>query len=70
MPNIDKQDGNRREPGQCRFYNQVRRYWFREDDYSMPVIARFGTGGGNSPIVITYADDIQSDDSQRRLQGR
>lgn len=33
-------------------YNQVRRYWWREDEYAMPIIARYGTGGGNMPIIL------------------
>ena len=35
-----------------KFYNQVRRYWFAEEDVSMPLIARIGTGGGNLPLVV------------------
>lgn len=35
-----------------KLYNQVKRYQWREDEYAMPVIARFGTGGGNMPVVV------------------
>lgn len=35
-----------------KLFNQVRRYWWREDEYAMPVIARYGTGGGNMPMVV------------------
>lgn len=35
-----------------KLYNQVKRDQWREDPYSMPVIARYGTGGGNVPIVL------------------
>ena len=35
-----------------KLYNQVRRYWWREDEYAMPIIARYGTGGGNMPIIL------------------
>lgn len=35
-----------------KLYNQVRRYWWREDEYAMPIIARYGTGGGNMPMVL------------------
>ena len=39
-----------------KLYNQVKRDQWREDEYSMPLIARIGTGGGNMPIVVeTYA---------------
>lgn len=38
--------------GQPRLYNQVMRYWWRQDSYAMPVIARYGTGGGNMPVVL------------------
>lgn len=33
-------------------YNQVRRYWWRKDEYAMPIIARYGTGGGNMPVIL------------------
>ena len=36
----------------AKLFNQVRRYWYREDEYSMPIIARYGTGGGNMPVVL------------------
>ena len=35
-----------------KLYNQVKRDQWREDDVAMPCIARYGTGGGNMPIVI------------------
>ena len=35
-----------------KLYNQVKRDKWRENEYSMPIIARFGTGGGNMPIVL------------------
>lgn len=35
-----------------KLYNQYRRDQWTESSYSMPVIARFGTGGGNMPIVL------------------
>ena len=37
-----------------KLYNQVKRDQWREDEYCMPVIARYGTGGNNSPIVLVY----------------
>lgn len=39
-------------------FNQVKRDQWREDDYSMPIIARFGTGGGNMPIVVETFNQI------------
>lgn len=33
-------------------YNKYRHQTFEEQEYSMPVISRFGTGGGNMPIVL------------------
>lgn len=36
----------------AKLYNQVKRDQWRNDEYAMPVIARYGTGGGNMPIVI------------------
>ena len=35
-----------------RFYNIYRHGMYEEAQYSMPVIARYGTGGGNIPIVM------------------
>jgi hypothetical protein len=35
-----------------KLYNQYRRDQWAEMEYSMPVIARYGTGGGNMPIVL------------------
>ena len=35
-----------------RLYNQVKRDQWRQCEYAMPVIARYGTGGGNMPIVL------------------
>ena len=35
-----------------KLYNQVKRDQWRSDEYAMPVIARYGTGGGNMPIVL------------------
>lgn len=36
----------------AKLYNQVKRDQWRSDEYAMPVIARYGTGGGNMPIVL------------------
>ena len=33
-------------------YNQVKHDQWRADDIAMPVIARFGTGGGNTPLIV------------------
>lgn len=35
-----------------KLYNQIKRDQWGEFEYSMPIIARFGTGGGNTPIVL------------------
>lgn len=35
-----------------KLYNQVTRSELRESEYAMPVIARYGTGGGNMPLVV------------------
>lgn len=35
-----------------KLYNQVTRDQWRNDEYAMPVIARYGTGGGNMPIIV------------------
>ena len=35
-----------------KLYNQVTRSEWRESEIAMPVIARYGTGGGNVPIVL------------------
>lgn len=38
-----------------KLYNQVTRSEWHESEYAMPVIARYGTGGGNVPIIVqTY----------------
>ena len=42
-----------------KLYNQVKRDKWREDEYSMPVIARYGTGGGNMPIVAVSVGNGQ-----------
>lgn len=33
------------------FFNQLKHGYFAEDEISMPIIARFGTGGGNGPVI-------------------
>ena len=35
-----------------RFYNKYRNGIYTESQVSMPVIAKFGTGGGNTPLVM------------------
>ena len=35
-----------------KLYNKYRHGIFEEQEYSMPVISRWGTGGGNMPIVL------------------
>ena len=35
-----------------RFYNKYRNGIYTEAEYSMPVIAKYGTGGGNTPLVM------------------
>lgn len=33
-----------------------------ESDVSMSIISRFGTGGGNTPIILEEDDDVSEDD--------
>ena len=40
-----------------KLYNKYRHQRYEEQEYSMPVIARFGTGGGNMPIVLESNQD-------------
>ena len=35
-----------------KLYNKYRHQRYEEQEYAMPVIARYGTGGGNMPIVL------------------
>ena len=38
-------------------YNKAKNDQWEESDVVMAIIARFGTGGGNTPIVIEYEGD-------------
>lgn len=40
-----------------RFYNKYRNGIYNEAEYSMPVIAKYGTGGGNTPLVLDGISD-------------
>ena len=46
MPNIDKQNGNRREPGERSFYNEVRFFKWSKDDIAVSLRARSASYGG------------------------
>ena len=46
MPNIDKQNGDRREPGERSFYNEVRFFKWSEDNVAVSLRARSASYGG------------------------
>ena len=39
------------------FYNKYRNGIYTPSDYCMPVIAKYGTGGGNTPLVVQTVTD-------------
>lgn len=52
-----------------RFYNKYRNGIFTEADYSMPIIHKFGTGGGNTPLVLSDDCDGISTGTRRNYPG-
>lgn len=52
MPNIDKQNGDRREPGERSFYNEVRFFKWSKDNVAVSLRARSASYGGSEVLIV------------------